>query len=115
MDKKLAFVLSGGGARGALQVGALYALLEYGLQPDLIIGVSIGAANAAFVALNGFSRYSLDRLTAAWHSAGCSELMPANYVWLTVRAMINRSIERSFTSCKRFLYSPGIDPRPGFY
>jgi predicted acylesterase/phospholipase RssA len=64
MDKKLAFVLSGGGARGALQVGALYALLEYGLQPDLLVGVSIGAANATYLAMNGFSKESLGILHA---------------------------------------------------
>lgn len=42
-----AFVLSGGGARGALQVGALRALFERGIQPDVIVGTSIGAWNAA--------------------------------------------------------------------
>ena len=56
LDKKLVFALSGGGACGALQVGALYALLEYGLQPDLAIGVSIGAANATHLAIKGFSK-----------------------------------------------------------
>ncbi len=42
-----AFVLSGGGARGALQVGALRALLERGIRPDILVGTSIGAWNAA--------------------------------------------------------------------
>jgi NTE family protein len=46
-----AFVLSGGGARGALQVGALRALLEYGERPDLIIGTSVGAWNGAWLAM----------------------------------------------------------------
>ncbi|MGH2514644.1 MAG: patatin-like phospholipase family protein, partial [Ktedonobacterales bacterium] len=41
-----AFVLSGGGARGALQVGILRALLEQGERPDVVIGTSIGAWNA---------------------------------------------------------------------
>jgi NTE family protein len=45
-----AFVLSGGGARGALQVGALRALLEYGERPDVVVGTSIGAWNAAWLA-----------------------------------------------------------------
>ncbi len=114
MNKKLAFVLSGGGSRGALQVGALYALLEFGLQPDLIIGVSIGAANAAFVALNGFSRDSLDQLTTAWHSAGASELMPANYVWLTVRAMINRSSMDPSHRVREFFIHQGLTPDMAF-
>ncbi|MFZ2096173.1 MAG: patatin-like phospholipase family protein [Anaerolineales bacterium] len=91
MDKKLAFALSGGGSRGALQVGALYALLEAGIQPDLLIGASIGAVNATFLALNGFSKESLDQLKNAWQNADASNLLPANYIWLTVRAMFNRS------------------------
>lgn len=47
-----AFVLSGGGARGALQVGALRALLERGIQPDILVGTSIGAWNAAVLGQN---------------------------------------------------------------
>ena len=44
------FVLSGGGSRGALQVGALQALLEEGMRPDMVIGTSIGAINAVWFA-----------------------------------------------------------------
>jgi NTE family protein len=110
MNKKLAFVLSGGGSRGALQLGAMYALQEYGLQPDLLIGVSIGAINAAFVALKGFSKESLDLLTAAWHLAGESDLMPANYVWLTVRAMLNRSSRDPAHRVRDFFIHQGLTP-----
>ena len=39
----IAFVLSGAGARGPLQVGALQALLEAGVQPELMVGTSAGA------------------------------------------------------------------------
>ena len=45
-----AFVLSGGGARGALQVGMLRALFEHGERPDVIVGTSIGAWNGAWMA-----------------------------------------------------------------
>jgi NTE family protein len=45
-----AFVLSGGGARGALQVGALRALMEHGERPDLVVGASVGSWNAAWLA-----------------------------------------------------------------
>lgn len=45
-----AFVLSGGGNYGALQAGALGALISHGLQPDLVIGASAGALNAAWFA-----------------------------------------------------------------
>jgi predicted patatin/cPLA2 family phospholipase len=40
-----AFVLSGGGSLGAVQVGILQALVERGVSPDLLIGTSAGALN----------------------------------------------------------------------
>ena len=110
MDKKLAFVLSGGGSRGALQVGAMYALLEYGIQPDLVIGVSIGAANATYLALNGFSKESLDKLVSVWHHASTTDLLPANYIWLTVRAMFGRSSRDPSRHLKDFLIANGVNP-----
>ncbi len=45
-----AFVLSGGGNLGAIQVGMLYALVESGLRPGMIVGTSVGAINGAFLA-----------------------------------------------------------------
>jgi NTE family protein len=44
------FVLSGGGNLGALQVGMIYALVEGGVQPGMIVGTSVGAINGAFLA-----------------------------------------------------------------
>jgi NTE family protein len=46
----IAFVLSGGGSLGAIQAGMLEALLERNIVPDALVGTSIGAANAAFLA-----------------------------------------------------------------
>lgn len=46
----MAFVLSGGGTLGAVQVGMLLALAERGTVPDLVVGSSVGALNAAFLA-----------------------------------------------------------------
>src|SRR6478609_3428881 len=45
-----AFVLTGGGSLGAVQVGMLTALHEAGIHPDLLVGTSVGAVNAAYVA-----------------------------------------------------------------
>jgi NTE family protein len=45
-----AFVLSGGGNLGALQVGMMHALVEKGLRPGMIVGTSVGAINGAFFA-----------------------------------------------------------------
>lgn len=46
----LAFVFGAGSSRGALQAGALEALFEAGIRPDMTVGSSIGALNAAWVA-----------------------------------------------------------------
>jgi len=50
LDRAPAFVLSGGGNLGALQVGMMYALVESGLRPGMIVGTSVGAINGAFLA-----------------------------------------------------------------
>jgi len=114
MEKKLAFALSGGGSRGALQIGAMYALLEYGLQPDLLIGASIGAVNATFLALKGYSKVSLDSLASAWRMANATDLMPANYIWLTVRAMFNRSSNDPSRRLRDFFIAQGVAPGLSF-
>lgn len=114
MSKQLAFVLAGGGSRGALQVGALRALLENGFQPDLILGTSIGSVNAAFLALNGFSAESLDRLTAAWEQAAGMDLLPANYFWLTLRSMLRGFPMDPAHRIREFLISHGLTPELRF-
>lgn len=45
-----AFVFSGGGSLGAIQVGMLRALLAAGVCPDFVVGSSVGAINAAYFA-----------------------------------------------------------------
>jgi NTE family protein len=45
-----AFVLAGGGSLGAVQVGMLRSLTAAGVVPDLLVGASAGAVNAAFFA-----------------------------------------------------------------
>ena len=45
-----ALVLSGGGSRGAYEIGAWQALEELGVKFDGVYGTSIGAMNAALVA-----------------------------------------------------------------
>ncbi len=69
-----AFVLSGGGARGALQVGALRALLEHGEYPDLIVGTSIGAWNGAWLARNP-TLQGVDDLEAIWRSLSTTRVL----------------------------------------
>jgi NTE family protein len=57
-----ALVLSGGGGRGAYECGVYRYLEEIGWQPDILVGTSIGAINAAAIA----SGRSASELEAAW-------------------------------------------------
>ena len=47
--KKTALVLSGGGSRGAYQMGVWRALTELGWSFDMVVGVSVGSLNGAMV------------------------------------------------------------------
>lgn len=64
-----AFVLGGGGALGAHEVGMLKALLAAGLRPDLVVGTSVGAINGAVVAADP-SPAAVDRLASLWTGLG---------------------------------------------
>ncbi|MBI4310739.1 MAG: patatin-like phospholipase family protein [Chloroflexi bacterium] len=66
-NPRVAFVLSGGGPMGCLQVGVLEALLEYGIYPDLIVGTSVGALNGAWLARRP-DREGLRGLSELWRS-----------------------------------------------
>lgn len=69
-----AFVLSGGGSLGAVQVGMLLALEEHGLTPDLLVGTSAGALNAAYLAGHGTGRAALEGLAASWIATRRSDI-----------------------------------------
>jgi NTE family protein len=71
-----AFVLSGGGSLGAVQVGMLQALDGAGVHPDLLIGTSAGAVNAAWVAGHGMGGESLERLAAVWRGLRRRDVFP---------------------------------------
>jgi NTE family protein len=49
---QIVLVLQGGGALGSYQAGVYQALHEAGIEPDWIIGTSIGAINASLIAGN---------------------------------------------------------------
>ncbi len=51
--QKTAFAFAGGGSLGAIQVGMLRVLLSAGVQPDFVVGASVGAMNAAVVLSKG--------------------------------------------------------------
>ena len=71
-----ALVLSGGGSLGAVQVGMLQALAERGVEPDVLIGTSAGAINAAYVAGHGMGADALDELASIWRGLRRQDVFP---------------------------------------
>lgn len=70
MKKKIALVLSGGGALGAYEVGAIKALEEIGYRFDIVTGTSIGAINGAFVCSD-----MMDKATKLWLDITANKVM----------------------------------------
>jgi NTE family protein len=62
---QIVLVLQGGGALGAYQVGVYQAMHEAGIEPDWVIGTSIGAINACLIAGNP-PPHRIARLDAFW-------------------------------------------------
>ena len=84
-----AFVLSGGGSLGAVQVGMLQALAAHGIEPNLLVGTSAGAMNAAWVAAHGTSKESLDGLAGVWTRLRRRDVFPVD-VRTALRAILGQ-------------------------
>ena len=77
---QVVLVLQGGGALGSYQAGVYQALHEAGIEPDWIIGTSIGAINASLIAGNDPS-VRLERLREFW------KRVEQNPAWATSGAL----------------------------
>jgi NTE family protein len=62
---QIVLVMQGGGAPGCYQGGVYQALHEAGIEPDWVIGTSIGAINGAIIAGNPVA-HRLERLREFW-------------------------------------------------
>lgn len=85
--ERVAFVLSGGGNQGVAQVGMLRALLERGIVPDVVIGTSAGAFNAAGIA-HSPDLTGVARLARIWASLSGADVFPGGRLaraWNVVR------------------------------
>lgn len=74
-----AFVLGGGGNLGAVQVGMLQALFEAAIVPDVVIGCSVGALNAAGVAADP-TLSGVRKMRETWLDLNGDELFPAGRI-----------------------------------
>ncbi|HEX6453042.1 MAG TPA: patatin-like phospholipase family protein [Trebonia sp.] len=75
-EPRTAFVLAGGAALGAMQAGMIHALYERGIAPDLLIGTSAGALNAAFLASRPATAATAEELAAIWRGLRRRDTLP---------------------------------------
>ena len=85
---RTAFVLAGGGSLGAIQVGMLRALVEHGVQPDLVIGTSVGAINAAYFSADPTAS-GVEQLAAVWREMRRDQVFPVS-PWQGLLGLIGR-------------------------
>jgi NTE family protein len=86
-----AFVLSGGASLGATQAGMLQALYERDIRPDLFIGTSAGALNAAFAAGRPSTVDTAIELQRIWLGLTRAEVFPASPLTAALGALGIRS------------------------
>ena len=109
--RTLALVLSGGGPRGAMQVGALRALMDEEIVPDLIVGTSIGAINGAFLARFGYSHQTLDIIIDVWDSSARGDFAPEDFTRALLRNLLPLGSSKSYLEQARDFYARhGITP-----
>lgn len=108
MKRCTAFVLGGGGSHGALQVGALRAFMEAGIAPDLLVGSSIGAVNAAGIALWGYNPDGFRTLEQAWSRVLAAQLLDGRVSQLVLRALLGRPSDRARKKAEEFFISLGL-------
>lgn len=97
-----AFVLSGGGNLGSIQVGMLRALLEAGVRPGALVGTSIGAVNAAALAGDP-SAEGVERLCRLWTSVRSRDVFPFHRPWRMARALVRQGALFPAESWRRFI------------
>ena len=127
MTDRTALVLAGGGSLGAVQVGMLAELIAGGVRPDMIVGVSAGALNGAFLAYDP-SNGMIERMTDLWSRVRTRDVLGLS--WRTVlgvmglrdhlahanglRSLLQRELPYgSFEGARVPLYIVAADQRTG--
>src|SRR5437667_12449005 len=77
---QVVLVLQGGGALGSYQAGVYQALHEAGIEPDWIIGTSIGAINASLIAGNA-PKNRLPMLKEFWDRMAHKSIWSGSTAW----------------------------------
>lgn len=105
--RPLAFVFSGGLARAASQIGMCQIALELGIRPDLVVGTSTGAINAAVLA-HDINRYAEnpalfeDAARKLWE--GVADDKALSSIWRsTLRGLAGTGSSRTQTMLRKHL------------
>ncbi|WP_417615350.1 patatin-like phospholipase family protein [Oceanisphaera sp.] len=83
---KTALVLAGGGSLGAVQVGMLQALVESGVQVDMVVGSSVGAINGAYFAARPHEQ-GVEELAALWLALRSEDVFPI-HAFTTLKSLL---------------------------
>ncbi|MBD90177.1 MAG: hypothetical protein CL940_07555 [Deltaproteobacteria bacterium] len=106
---QIGLVLSGGGARGAYELGVLQWIAEH--EPEVLssirvlTGSSVGAVNAAYLASHGVSPSAVTSLVELWCSLEMSDVLDASYLRML----------RILGSGTRRLFGRGATPATGIF
>ncbi|MEJ5249686.1 patatin-like phospholipase family protein [Caldilinea sp.] len=106
---KRAFVLSGGGSLGAMQIGALRLLLEKNITPDIVVGCSAGALNASFLAIAP-TLGEIERAEQVWRNVTTDRVYPGSKLqvfWRLITGQDSLYDNRRFYA---FLQESGCSP-----
>lgn len=106
---KRAFVLSGGGSLGALQVGALRLLLEKNIVPDIVVGCSVGALNASFLA-SAPTLQEVTRLEEVWRNVTTERVYPGSKLHILWRLVAGKDSLHDNRRFYEFLQESGCSP-----
>lgn len=110
LPRPVAYVLAGGASYGSVQVGQIKALAETDLEPDLVVGTSVGSLNGAVLALDPVR--AAERLAKLWATVSREDVfgksLPAarrlatGSPWLVDPASLIDLIQRNLEPAKTF-------------
>lgn len=106
--KKVAVVLSGGGALGAIHVGALKVIEEAGVPVDMVVGTSMGSIVGALYSVG----YDSDDIATMFRTMDWAELFLDRHAQNRL-TLSERDDQNTYIYERSFYLGGGKDPQPG--
>lgn len=102
-----AFVLAGGGSKGAYEIGFYKAIQELGIQPDIVTGTSIGALIGCMIAQNDY-----EEAVRLWENMDITQVMNNGIsVSMNIDSLVTQR-NRVVPFFKQFIHDKGADITP---